>query len=70
MVSFGHPDVLGDVSLCCGIGNVLGLGITAGVLRVSARAFSGIVKDKLDNALTNPLDQNMFQKHQKGIMGY
>ena len=40
------------------------------VLRVSARAFSGIVKDKLENALTNPLDQNMFQKHQKGIMGY
>ena len=38
-----HTDVLGDVILCCWIGNVLGLGITAVVLRVSVRAFSGIV---------------------------
>ena len=40
----GHPDVLGDVSLWCGIGNVLGLGIAAVLLRVSVRAFAGIVR--------------------------
>ena len=42
-MSSGHTDILGDVILCCWIGNVLGLGITSVVLRVSMRAFAGIV---------------------------
>ena len=41
--SSGHTDALGDVILCCGMGNVLGLGIAAVVLRVSVRAFAVIV---------------------------
>ena len=43
-MSSGHTDALGDVIICCGMGNVLGLGITAVVLRVSVRAFAGIVR--------------------------
>ena len=32
----------GDVSIWCGIGNVLGLGITAVLLRIPMHTFSGI----------------------------
>ena len=48
VLSSGHTAVLGDVIRCCGIGNVLGLGITAVVLRVSVHAFSGIIKMHCD----------------------
>ena len=57
-MSSGHTDVLGDVILCCAIGNVLGLGITAVVLRVSARAFSG-----------NVTHTNHYLSHNQGESG-
>ena len=41
--SSGHPNGFGDVSIWCGIDNVLGLGIMAVLVRVSVRAFSRIV---------------------------
>ena len=40
--------VLGEVSIWCGIGNVLGLVITDVLLRISVRAFSGIVNDRVN----------------------
>ena len=48
VLSSGHTAILGDVILCCGIGNVLGLVITAVVLHVSVHAFARIVKMHCD----------------------
>ena len=58
VLSSGYTDVLGDVILCCGIGNILGLGITAVVLRVSVRAFDGIVNLNMLETLVNYNDRN------------